>query len=157
MAEINNWFQYELEINNFIFVDHTTSVDDWLNSYPIFFPPRYARLYRTSNLSDVLLNYTFRLTSFVVCEINNYVDGETRWNKYFIWHMAWKNNEKSYWNWKKYLCFSKYSCPPPVNLMVAPLSQWGWPNVWLILLLLHRLLRWPNINAALDRQLFIFI
>ena len=90
MAEINNWFQYELEINNLIFVDHTTSVDDWLNSYPIFFPPRYARLYSTSNLSDVLLNYTFSLTSFVVSEINNYVDGETRWNKYFIRHMAWK-------------------------------------------------------------------
>ena len=56
MAEINNWFQYELEINNLIFVDHTTSVDDWLKSYPIFFQPRYARLYSTSNLSDVNLH-----------------------------------------------------------------------------------------------------
>ena len=54
MAEINNWFQYELEINNLIFVDHTTSVDDWLNLNPIYFPPRYARLYSTSNLSDVI-------------------------------------------------------------------------------------------------------
>ena len=120
MTEINNWFQYELEINNLIFVGHTTSVDDWLNSNPIFSPPRYALLYSTSNLSDVIQPFFVLLTSFVVSEINNYVDGETRWNKYFIWHMAWKNKKIQIGIEKKYLCFSKYSCPPPGNLMAAP-------------------------------------
>ena len=78
MAEINNWFQYELEINNLIFVDHTTSVDDWLNSNPIFSPPRYARLYSTSNLSVVFQHIALYVSACRMCIVK---DAVSRLNK----------------------------------------------------------------------------